>query len=46
MGGLLVVDVSNHEVWEGAELRTYWSLMEILFWQYIVVPTDLFVGQD
>jgi len=31
MDGLLAVDVTNHEVWEGAELPTDWSLMENLF---------------
>ena len=46
MDGLLAVDVSDHEVWQGTELPTYCSLMEILFWRYIVVPTDLLIGQD
>ena len=44
MNGLLGVDVLDHEVWEGIELPTDCSLMKILFWQYIVVLTDLLVG--
>ena len=46
MDGLLAIDVSNHEVCERAELSIGCSLMEILFWWYIIVPTDLLVGQD
>jgi len=46
MEGLLAVDVSNHEVCEGTELPTDCSLMEILFWQYTVVPIDFLIGQD
>ena len=46
MDELLAGDVSDHEVWEGIELPTDCSSMEVLFWQYIVVPIDLLVGQD
>jgi len=46
MDGLLAIDVLNREVWKGIELPTDCSLMEILFWRYIVVPIDPLVGQD
>ena len=46
MDGQLAVNVLDREVWEGIELPTDCSSMEVLFWQYIVVPIDLLVGQD
>ena len=45
MDGLLAVDVLNHEVCERIELPIDYSLMEILFWRYTVIPTDLLVGE-
>jgi len=45
MQELLAVDISNHEVCEGTELPTDCSLMEIIFWRYTVVPTNVLVGE-